>query len=225
MAVSLLELAHLERESGDLGAAVETLGRAFALDPEDTATASLLGAYLTQAGKAHEAVALLQSYARRADPDVEVLTTLGLALAREGRAQEALAVLARAHDLEPRNAMVLVDVGTVHVMARDEKGAREAFGAALALNPGAARAHSSLAFLDGEAGRADEALAHWRKALAFDPRERDALLALGALLRRRGRSAEARIYLELYVTTAPAGARAPDVERVREWLASSASPG
>jgi arylsulfatase A-like enzyme/Flp pilus assembly protein TadD len=225
MLVSLLELAHLERESGDLGAAVGTLGRALALNPDDTVTASLLGAYLTQAGKARAAVNLLESYARRADPDVEVLTTLGLALARLERVPEALATLARAREREPGNAMILVEIGTVHIMARDEQRARGAFEAALALNPGVARAHSSLGFLLAEHGRADEALDHWREALALDPRERDALLALGMLLRRRGRPAEARIYLELFVASAPRGAPARDVERVRQWLAGSASAG
>jgi tetratricopeptide (TPR) repeat protein len=223
MLVSLLELAHLERESGDLSGAVRTLARANALDPGDTVTASLLGAYLTQAGKARAAVDLLESYARHADPDVEVLTTLGLALARLDRTPEALATLARAREREPRNAMILVDIGTVHLIARDEQRGREAFEAALTLNPGVARAHSSLGFLLAEHGRADEALEHWSKALALDPRERDALLALGMLLRRRGRAAEARAYLELFVASVPEGAQ--DVERVRQWLAGSAPPG
>jgi tetratricopeptide (TPR) repeat protein len=225
MPVSLLHLAHLERESGDLAAGVETLGRALALDPEDTAIASLRGAYLTQAGKAREAVDLLEPYARHANPDVEVLTTLGLALAKLGRAPEALAVLAKAREMEPRNAMVLVHAGTVHLMARDEKRAREAFEAALALNPSVARAHSSLGFLAAEHGRLDEALDHWRKAVALDPRECDGLLALGELLWRRGRPEEARVYLELFVASAPAGPPTRDVERVRRWLAGTASPG
>jgi Flp pilus assembly protein TadD len=221
MLVSLLELAYLERESGDLGAAVETLGRAHALNPEDTTVASLLGAYLTQAGNAPEAVGLLERYALRPAPDVEVLTTLSLALAKLRRAPEALATLARAREREPRNAMILVNVGTVRLMAGDERGAREAFEAALALNPGVARAHSSLGFLDGRNGLVDEALTHWRKALALDPRECEALRALGEFLLRRGRSAEARAYFELFVASAPDGAR--DAEQIRRWLAGSAS--
>jgi tetratricopeptide (TPR) repeat protein len=225
MPVSLLHLAHLERESGDLGAGVAALGRALALNPEDTVVAALRGAYLTQAGKAREAVDLLEPYAQQADPDVEVLTTLGLALAKLGRAPQALAVLARAREMEPRNGTILVHVGTVHLMARDEKRAREAFEAALALNPGVARAQSSLGFLAAEHGRLDEALEHWKKAIALDPRECDGLLALGELLRSRGRPEEARVYLELFVASAPAGPPARDVARVRRWLAGTASPG
>ena len=225
MPAALLHLAHLERESGDIAAGVEALGRALALNPDDTVVAALRGAYLTQAGKAREAVDLLEPYAQHADPDVEVLTTLGLALAKLGRAPQALAVLAKAREMEPRNGTILVHLGTVQLMARDEKRAREAFEAALALNPGVARAHSSLGFLAAEHGRPDEALEHWKKAIALDPRECDGLLALGELLWSRGRPEEARVYLELFVASAPAGPPARDVARVRRWLAGTASPG
>ncbi len=71
----------------------------------------------------------------------------------------------------------------------------------------------------------DEALDHWKKAVALDPRECNGLLALGALLRSRGRLAEARVYLELFVASAPPGPPARDVERVRRWLAGTTSPG
>jgi len=197
MPVSLLELAHLERESGHLEAAVQALSRALALDPRDTVTAALLGAYLTQAGRPQAAVALLDPYAREAVPDVEVLTALAIAEGRLGRTGEALAALARARQLEPGNAMLVVEVGTVRLMAGDESGAREAFEQALVQNPDTARAHSSLGFLAAEAGRTQEALAHWREALALDPQERTALIALVAYLRRHGRAHEAPVYLEL----------------------------
>jgi hypothetical protein len=58
MRMALLDLAQLERESGDLEAAIEALERAFALNPEDPAALALLAGYLTQAGRADEAVEL-----------------------------------------------------------------------------------------------------------------------------------------------------------------------
>jgi len=196
MRVSLLELAQLERESGNLEAAVRALSQALALDPRDTVAAALLGAYLTQAGRPQSAVALLRPYAGEALPDVEVLTALALAEGRLGRTEQALAELDRARQLEPGNAMLLVEAGTVRLMAGDQAGAREAFEQALLRNPDTARAHSSLGFVAAEAGRTQEALAHWRKALALDPRERTALTALVAYLRRHGRAQEAQVYLE-----------------------------
>ena len=225
MAVSLLYLAHLEREGGDLPAGIAALRAALALHPKDTVTLALLGAYLTQAGKAREAALLLEPAARTETPDVDLLIARSLALARLGRPQEALATLAKAREVDPTNPMVLVNAGTVHLMAGDAKSAREAFEAALRLNPNVARAQSSLAVLAGEAGQTEEALAHFRAAVALDPREHDKLVPLGLLLGQRGRSAEGRLYLELFVASAPPALYARDLERVRSWLAGSAPPG
>ena len=218
MAISLLHLAHLERESGNLPAALEALQEAVALAPDDPTAVSLLGGYLTEAGRAREAVDILDAAARRDDPDVEVLIARGLALARIGRREEALDSLARARQTDPSNAMVLVNVGTVHLMSGDPAHAREAFEAALLQNPKVARAHSSLGFVLAESGRGGDALAHWRKAIAIDPAESGKLLALGMLLDQRGRAAEARPYFELFVASAPSEGYARDIARVRAWL-------
>jgi choline-sulfatase len=219
MRMSFLYLAHLERESGNLPAAIEALQKALALGPDDTTTLALLGGYLTEAGRAREAAELLEAAARSDAPDVEVLITRGLALAKAGRVDEALASLARAREVSPSSAIVLVNVGTVRLMAGDRARAREAFEAALAQNPNLARAHSSLGFLLAESGQGGEALAHWKNAVALDPAESGKLLALAQLLAQRGRAAEARPYLELFVASAPPGAYARDLERVRRWLA------
>ena len=219
MTVSLLSLAHLERESGNLAGASETLKQALARNPGDTATASLLGATLTQAGRAREAAALLEPYARREDADVDVLVARALALAKLGQTAEALAALARAHEAEPGNAMVLVDEGTVELMAGKPDEARRAFEAALARNPRVVRAETSLAFMAAEAGRPEEALARFKRAVALDPREHQKLLALSMLLWQRGRRDEARPYLELFVASAPAQSYALEIERVRGLLA------
>jgi arylsulfatase A-like enzyme/tetratricopeptide (TPR) repeat protein len=221
MAISLLHLAHLERESGHLPAAVEALQKALAVDPGDTTTLSLLGTYLTQAGRAHEAVDLLEAAARVEQPDVEVLIARGLALARTGRIPEALASLTRAREVDPANAMVLVDVGTVQLMGGARERARETFEAALLLSPNLARAHSSLGFLLAENGRAEDAISHWRKAVALDSGESGKLVALAMVLEQRGRAAEARPYLELFVTSAPPALYARDIERARAWLGGS----
>jgi choline-sulfatase len=224
MAISLLHLAHLERESGNLPAAVDALQRALAENPGDTTTLALLGAYLTEAGRAREAVDVLESAARSQEPDVEVLIARGLALAKAGRVEEALASLARAREVDPKSAMVLVSVGTVHLMGGDRERAEQAFEAALRENPKLARAHSSLGFLLAESGRAEEAVAHWKDAIALEAGESRKLLTLGSLLSERGRTAEARRYLDLFVASAPAATYAREIERARTWLAGNAPP-
>jgi tetratricopeptide (TPR) repeat protein len=219
MAVSLLYLAHIEREAGNLPAGVSALERALAANPGDPTTLSLLGAYLTQAGRAGEAVALLSGPAQRPEPDPEVLRSLALAQGRLGRGKDALATLARAREVDPQNVQLLVDLGTIRLMAGEAAPAREAFEAALAQNPGVARAHSSLGFIDAQAGVVGPALEHMKKALALDPRECETLLALASLASRRAGAAAARPYLELFVESA---ARTPCAARegpARSWLA------
>jgi tetratricopeptide (TPR) repeat protein len=224
MAVSLLYLAHIARDSGDLAEGISALERALALNPGDPTTLSLLGAYLTQAGRPAEAVAVLSGPARGPDPDSEVLRSLALALGRLGRGKEAVATLARAREVDPQNVQLLVDLGTVHLMAGEGRPAREAFEAALLQNPGVARAHSSLGFMDAQSGRAEPALEHLRKALALDPRECQTLLALTSLAFRRGGAAAARPYLELFVESAPRTPCAASEPRARALLAGGAPP-
>jgi Flp pilus assembly protein TadD len=155
---------------------------------------------------------------------VEVLRARGLALARLGRFDEALASFARARGVNPSDAGLHVDVGTVRLMSGDREGARGSFEAALAQNPAVARAHSSLGFLLAEGGRDVEALAHWRTALALDPDESARLMGLAGLLLERGRGAQARPYVELFVSTAPERRYAREIERARRWLAGGAAP-
>ena len=218
MAVSLLELAHLERESGNLAAGIDALRRAAALTPEDAQTMSLLAAYLTQAGRAREAVDLLEPYSRREPADPQVLTSRAMALAAAGRTSDALSTLEQARRHDPTNAMLHVESGTVYLMAGDRAHAREEFQAALALNPAAARAHSSLGVIASEDGRTDEAIAQWRDALNADPREAGKLFAFTEFLRQKGRDAEARPFLELFVASASQQQYAREVERARQWL-------
>jgi arylsulfatase A-like enzyme/Flp pilus assembly protein TadD len=218
MPLSLLQLAHLEREAGDLPAAVDALRKAVALAPENAEAAALLGAYLTQAGRAEEAVKVLEPYARRAPADVEILTSQALALARLGRPREALAALSLARDQDPSNARLLLETGTVQLMAGNRPAARQAFTAALELNPSLARAHSSLGVLYIEDGRIPDAIGQWKAATALDPREFDTVLAVGLSLARDGRTAPAQAVLEFFAASAPPARYAAEIDRVRRIL-------
>jgi tetratricopeptide (TPR) repeat protein len=148
-----------------------------------------------------------------------VLRSLALALGRLGRGKEAIATLTRAREVDPQNVQLLVDLGTIRLMAGEAGPAREAFEAALARNPGVARAHSSLGFIDAQAGVVVPALEHLKKALALDPRECETLLALASLSSRRGGAAAARPYLELFVESAARTPCAAKEGPARGWLA------
>jgi tetratricopeptide (TPR) repeat protein len=110
------------------------------------------------------------------------------------------------------------NIGPVHPAARDYARAAAAFAAALEREPALARAHNGLGVVAAENGRTEEAIGHWRKAVAANPREYDTLFNLGLLLRRAGRADEARAHLRRFVETAPPARYAEDIARARRWL-------
>ena len=219
MPLSLVHLAFLERETGNLAAAVSAARRALALNPEDTDVVGLLAAYLNESGQPRETLRLVEPYAKNKDPDLDVLVAQGVALASVGRPQEALAAFERVRQIDPSSVMALVNIGTVHLMTGDLDRAQQAFEAALDLDQGTARAHNSLGVVAARRGRMDEAAAHWRKAVELDPRDYQTLFNLGTLLLRQGHTEEARSCLERYVEEAPLALEGRDIARVKAWLA------
>jgi arylsulfatase A-like enzyme/Flp pilus assembly protein TadD len=216
--LALMQLAHLERETGNMAEAIAALRQALTMDPGDAEAASLLGATLTAANRPREAVALLRPYAAAPAADVQVLVALALAEARMRAFPEALGVLEKALVQDRSNAMILVTKGTVELMAGRRAQARAAFESALAMSPTNARAHSSLGTLAAEEGRLEESLQHWRRAGAIDQSEFEKLLAIGLSLARSGRRAEARAHLELFADAAPPERYAADIAKARSWL-------
>ena len=218
MPAAWLQMAILQRKRGDMTAAIDALERLLALTPEDGGNAAVLGQYLTDAGRASEAVALLRPYAAGAEPGLDVLMAQGVALARLGRLADAAAMLERSREADPSNAMARVELGTVYLLAGQDARARTAFEDALKLDPGLAMAHHSLGLLAAKEGREDEALVHWRAALDRDPGHADALFRMGSTLARRGRGDEARPYLEKFLALAPRPLYDREVVNAAAWL-------
>jgi Flp pilus assembly protein TadD len=218
MAVSWIQLAQLEREAGNAAAAVDAMQRAVTLSPAGTEPLTLLGAYLTESGRAREAADLLAPHARAPDADPDLLSVHALALARLEQFDGALAVLSRARERDPSNTMLLVHVGTVQHTRGQRAAAREAFMEAVRLDPDLARAHTSLGVLALEDGRPDQAAGDWRAATSLDPGEHRNILSLGIALARGGRTTEARACFEFFEAHAPASRYAAELGRVRSWL-------
>ncbi|HVO11810.1 MAG TPA: sulfatase-like hydrolase/transferase [Vicinamibacteria bacterium] len=216
--------AYLEWQLGRRDAAIETARRALALNTENTEVVARLGYFLAQAGRAREAAALLEPYSRRREPDVDVMTALAVAYASLGRTQDAVAVFARVLEIDPTNAMALLNQGRVLIQAGRRAEAREAFEGALRLDPSFGLAHVSLGLLASQDGRIEEALGEWRKALELDPHAYEALFNLGATLLQLGRIAEARPYVERYLREAPP-TEAANVAQLRGLLATAARRG
>ena len=220
MRVGWMTLAQIQRDIQDLDGAIVSMRRAHALAPQDPQTTALLGAYLTQRGRAADAIALLAPAARGEDADLQILVTLGLAQAQAGRGDDAIATMERARAAHPSNARLLVELGTVQLVANRRDAARRTFGEAVARNPGLARAHSSLAAIHAEDGRAAEAIAGWREATRLDPGEFGRVFLLGMSFARAQKIAPARTCLTFFVEHAPAGPYARELTAARAWLAA-----
>ncbi len=213
-----LELAYLERARGNLSAAIVAAQKAVELRPLENEGISLLAAYLTEAGRAKEAVALLEPHRRTNRADFDLLTALGLAHAALGQAEPARSAFEQARQVEPQNSLGPVNLGTLSLMTGDRAGARRAMTEALAMDPGTAKAHNILGVMEAQEGRPEEAIAHWRLAAQFNPQDYQTLFNLGKTLDKLGRPAEAEVFYRQYLETAPLALESKDIERVKARL-------
>ncbi len=221
MRVALLDLAQLERESGDFEAAALALSQALALAPGDPATLAMMAATLTQAGRPEDAVEVTGPHALLPEPDIDVLLARGLAFARLRQPQQALAAFDRAREIDPQSPRVPIHTGTLYLMAGRREEAAAAYREALALNPHAASAHVSLAVMATEEGRRTATLEHWRAAVAADPLQHARLFQVAGRLWASGRTADARPLLELFTASAPAATYRREITRARGLLAGA----
>jgi arylsulfatase A-like enzyme/Tfp pilus assembly protein PilF len=220
MPIALVHLAFLYNEVGEHAKAVKATLRALELNPSAEETAALAGAYLTEAGKAREAVARLAPYASQAAADVDVLVAYGVALAEDRRDRDALAAFERARASDPTNGLPLANIATVYLRAGDAHRAQAAFEEALRIDPSLARAHNGLGVIAARNRDYLSAIEQWRQAVILDPHDYQTLYNLGDLLVQLGRTAEARPYWEQYVREAPPALEELDLARVRRWLSS-----
>lgn len=109
-----------------------------------------------------------------------------------GDLAEARAAADRYVALDPESARALYSRGIVALHAGDARTAREDFGKLLRANPAYAVAHYDLALAEERLGNDAAAELELRSALALAPTYARARLALGALLLKEGRRAEAR---------------------------------
>jgi Flp pilus assembly protein TadD len=220
MPLSLVHLAFLYNEAGDHARATVAIRQALALNPAAMDVAALAGAYLTEAGRADEAAAVLKPYVDAPQPDVDVVNAYGVALATGGHTREALEVFARARAADPSSGLADANIATIYLMQGDRGSAAAAFRKALAADPTLARAYNGLGVVAAEQGDFAGAVDAWQRAVTLDPRDYQALFNLGDALIRLGRSAEARVYWERYLSIVPATVDVRDRDSVRRWLSN-----
>jgi len=225
-------LAHAHWEAGRPRQAIEALETALKNGAPDRDIRIRLGLYLAESHiDSKRAIQLLEGLP---PTDVEALNGLGVALGDAGRDADAGQAFRRVLALDPGNGLAYQNLASLMLkQALSTSGAdrasrlREAerlARQALDIDPALADAHTTLGVILSSSTRKDEAIESWKRAVALDPAQFNALYNLWFELASAGRS-EARTYGEQFVQRAPAAFFGPDVERVKGYLAQSSPPG
>jgi protein O-mannosyl-transferase len=167
-----------------------------ARNPDCWMACNNLAEALTGAGRAAEAIPLLER-ALRLRPDFALAeNNLGDDLRRLGRPQDGIPHLERAIRLQPDFAQAHNNLGVALMQVSRPAEGIAAFRRALALQPDYAQAHLNLGLAEANAGRTAAAIPEFAAAARLDPANGDAELNWAIGLTLSGRFSEARAHFE-----------------------------
>jgi predicted O-linked N-acetylglucosamine transferase (SPINDLY family) len=190
-------------QRGDLGGALEWIGKAIAVDSQSAVYAFNLGKTLLRLKRTGEACEALERAAALDPGYADAYNELGLARAEGGSLQAAEAVFRKALSLQPNrwemhNNLALL----LHRLGRDEE-AGLCLRRALEIEPRSPEALGNLGLVLRAQGRAEEALEAYRAALALSPGDASILTNLGNALHDLSRHDEAVVCFREAVARAP----------------------
>jgi tetratricopeptide (TPR) repeat protein len=186
---NLLGLAQMALEKGPQ--AVESFGKAIALNPRFPDAHSNMGIVLHDQGELDAAIASFQK-ALELRPDFAIAHfNIGKVLHDQGQLDAAIASFRNALKITPDYADAYINLGN-SLQDQGKLGeAIDCYQTALRINPNLALAHYNLANALKAQGRTDEAIESYEQAVAIKPDYAMALDGLGTALLSRGRSEEA----------------------------------
>jgi len=153
---SLVNLSRVLIEQKRPDEAVERLSRAAEIDPESTEVFRLLGrTYYTQ-GKTEEAVTAYRRAIELNELDAWSMNNLGLMFLETDRADDALPLLTKATELRPEVPAFQNNLGMALEHTGHFKAAADAYKAALAADPGYAKAKRNLERVEAIKGDSEE---------------------------------------------------------------------
>ena len=183
---TLLDEARKAFAEGRAADAVELLGRARAIAPNDAGVAFNLGLALKSANRPQEAEAAYRACLELDSGFAPAHGALGVALAAQGRLEAAAAALEEAVRLEPRLALGWANLAVVLKDLDRLDAAQSACRQLLALEPADPSAFNTLGDILRRRGRADEAAAAFKRAMALAPGWSHPVYNLGGLKRDQG---------------------------------------
>jgi tetratricopeptide (TPR) repeat protein len=190
---ALTALAVVHMQLGEHGEAIAALRTVAARHKGDLQTRRLLAQALVAAGQPEQAVQELEEIRALAPDDPEVGFTLASGYLRVGKIEQAERLFAAVVAARPL-AQTHVLIGRTYRDFDQPQRAAAAFADALRIDPRARRAHyylGTLALLDKDGPRVDEAIGELQRELAVYPDDQAAKLYLGMALVEAKRFAEA----------------------------------
>ncbi|MFO0892315.1 MAG: tetratricopeptide repeat protein [Isosphaeraceae bacterium] len=170
LGLALKREGRMKEVSDALARAVSLLRKEVESRPDDDIAHFNLGMALYNVGKPDEAIAELRRHLRIDPADAQARTNIGTILQVQGRADEAIAEAREALRIDPNQSMAHNNLAWAIVTHPDPAKrnlieALEHARKAVALAPGEYNWNSTLATVLYRAGKRDEALAKFRKAL------------------------------------------------------------
>lgn len=194
-APALVARAALARGDGELGRAVELYRRVLSSRPWDLARRHELGTILWERGQVDEALAELAGVVARAPEHLPARRLLVRIHARRGDREALLGELEALLGLEPGEVQARFDLAAVYLAAGRSEDAESVYqqvaGSPEIPAADRARAHGLLGDLARRAGHAEEAIAHYGRALDATPGEPRPYFLLAAMHLERGADAQA----------------------------------
>jgi arylsulfatase A-like enzyme/cytochrome c-type biogenesis protein CcmH/NrfG len=218
MALAYKHLAFVEWERGNLRGALDVLQQAIRNGVAQPSILTQLGSYLSESGRADQAVRLLEPLASDPDADADTLNALGIAYAQSGHEPEAIRVFERVLKQTPDSGIPLANLGVLALQRGDLPAARHEFEHAVQVDPHSSQAFGGLGVVYIRTGDRQRAVDAWKQAFQLDATNFDALYNIGTTLARDGQRDEARPYLEQFVKSAPPAFYAKDIRDISELL-------
>ncbi|MGH9381269.1 MAG: sulfatase-like hydrolase/transferase [Thermoanaerobaculia bacterium] len=217
MGLGYYYLSQVLLEEGRPAEALEVMLEAHRREVATDALLRQLALTLAEAGRLSEAVSVIAPIAERGDPDT--LNALGTVLSEAGRQAEAEEALQRVFAVDPRNPVAHEQLALVALRRQEWREAEVRARRALDLHQSLPLAWNYLGAAVYNQARPREALAAWQRALVHDPRLWDALFNVAVVSREIGEVDGAREALRRFVSEAPPGQYAQDIQAARGWLA------
>jgi tetratricopeptide (TPR) repeat protein len=138
------------------------------------------GADLLEAGRAAEAIPVLERALELDPEDISATINLAGAYIMAGKHRRAVPILERACEREPHNPMLWTNLGAAYLdrppyaTPEGEEKAIRAFERALELNPAAPHVSYNLGLICKDRGELERAIEHFGRAISANPLDRDA---------------------------------------------------